>query len=348
MSQAAKRKFRLPHLGMRIIKTGICVFFCLLLNYLFSAEVALVSSLAAIVSMQSTLENTMKTAIGRAGGTLLGGLAGMAMLPLAQSINVEGLYVVLMPIGMIVVIYLCVLLRIPGGVSICAYVYITVLVVPLGASSGNPYFSAMIRIADTAVGVLIALLVNRFIAPPKPKPFRDVEIPVNTFANVYNRVRDRLPGTEQLILVDTRLTDPDAVRTRPEMAETGISEAASKADSVAIPVPLNYASRPYIDAVFIGPGYSVLPFNLRQKDGYVTIPCESYPVSVAWHVEPETGKETYGLFRHEHKSDPEVHMIGGKPARVLRRSGKPVSGALRRVHHAPAAVDSSSAVKNPG
>ena len=168
-----KKKFKLPHLGMRIIKTGICVFFCLVLNYLFSPQVALISSLAAIVAMQSSLQNTLKTGVARMIGTAIGGGAALAMLPLAEGVNTEWLYIIIMPLGMILIIYVCVLLGVPQSASICAFVYIAVLIVPFNPNSrGNAYLQGIQRIADTAVGVLIALLVNRFIAPPKNKMVR--------------------------------------------------------------------------------------------------------------------------------------------------------------------------------
>lgn len=316
-----QKKHHLPHFGMRIVKTGLCVFFCLLLHYFFSTEVALVSSLAAIVTMQSSLQNTLKTGIGRAAGTLLGGAAGIAMLPLAMQINVEGLYVILMPIGMIFVIYLCICLRIPEGVSICAYVYITVLVTPLN-SGGDPYLPALLRIVDTAVGVAIALLVNRYIAPPKPKAPSDVQIPANPFHQIYDSVRDRLPGVEQLVLVDTRLIDPQAVRTKPEMLSSGVDEKMNNVDTVSIPVPTTFKSYKHIHAVYIGPDYSISTLSLPQHDGYVSLPDESYPVTIGWHVEPPGNADTYGLLHHEHRT---------RSARILRRAGKPVSGPLRQV-----------------
>lgn len=284
---------------MRIVKTGICVFFCLLLHYLFSPEVALVSSLAAIVTMQSSLQNTLKTGIGRAVGTILGGAAGMAVLPLSLQVNIDWLYVCLMPASMVLVIYLCLALRIPEGVSICAYVYITVLVSPM-TSDGNPYIAALIRIADTIAGVAIALLVNRFIAPPKPRPISDVTIPANSFSRIYEKVKPRLPQVEQLVLVDTRLIDPGAVRTKPELLTTGINAQLDDVDTVSIPVPVNFSRDSSINAVYIGPDYSISPFTLRQRDGYVSLPVEAYPVAIGWHVELPASAGTYGLLHHDH------------------------------------------------
>ncbi|MBD5560998.1 MAG: hypothetical protein HDQ87_11755 [Clostridia bacterium] len=296
-----KKKFRWPPLGMRIIKTGICVFFCLVLNYLFSPQVALISSLAAIVAMQSSLQNTLKTGISRMIGTAIGGGAALAMLPMADNIEIEWLYIIIMPLGMIFIIYLCVLIGVPQSASICAFVYIAVLIVPFNPNSrGNAYMQGIIRIADTAVGVLIALLVNRFISPPKPKPVTSVHVSSNTFSDVYNRVHDELTGLEELILIDTGILDPDVPRDYPDLISSGVPIRAAT-EGVRVPVPTEFNHSSYVDAAYISRDYHVSPLYLRQQDGYIELPAETYPVTVAWHVDQPTEHETYGLFRGAHK-----------------------------------------------
>lgn len=293
----SKKKFRLPHLGMRIVKTGICVFFCLLLNYLFSPQVALISSLAAIVALQSSLEGTLKTGVGRLAGTAIGGSAALAMIPLAQNVEIEWLYILLMPVGMIFIIYICVIISVPQSASICAFVYIAVLIVPFNPdSSSNPYMEGIKRIADTAVGVVIALLVNRFIAPPKPKPAASISIRSNSYNDIYERVKDQLSGIEELLLVDTTLIDPQAPKDHPDIVTGGIPIRACT-ESVSIPVPTEFRNIHYIDAAYISSDYKVTEIYLKQSNGYVQLPCETFPVTVVWHVERPETHETYGLFR---------------------------------------------------
>lgn len=317
-----KKKFRLPHLGMRIIKTGICVFFCLTLSYLFSPQVALISSLAAIVAMQSTLQNTLKTGIGRMVGTAIGGGAALAMLPLAEDIHIEWLYLVLMPLGMILIIYLCVLIGVPQSASICAFVYIAVLIVPFNPnSSGNAYMQGITRIADTVVGVLIALLVNRFIAPPKPKPATSIHVSTNTFGGVYERVKRDLTGLEELLLLDTGIMNPEAPRDHPDLISGGIPIRAGT-ESVRIPVPTEFQKSEYIDSAYVSRDYEVIPLYLHQQDGYVELPCETYPVTVVWHVDRPETHETYGLFRGARKFRELRQAEHRMPRRLRSRDGR--------------------------
>ncbi len=266
----------LPKLGMRTVKTAICVLICLLINYFFSPEVGLISAIAAIVCMQSTIENTLKTSLNRLVGTAIGGIFGMLLLPLAEGSPFDFLYVLLMPLGIIVIIYLCNLIKMPGSAVICAIVYISVLVAPATAGSiKDPYLLAVFRIIDTVIGIVVAMLVNRFIAPPKRYETRKVHLICDTYESIYERVRHRLTGTEQLILYDTALTTDCADKQKAPSAP--LCEA-----SLRIPVPTEYKKDRYIEAAYITADYTVTPIHLKQTDGYIEIPCETYPSTVVW------------------------------------------------------------------
>lgn len=315
---------------MRIIKTGICVFFCLLLNYLFSPQVALYSSLAAIATMESSLQSTIRMSAVELVGTGLGGVVGMAILPLASMVDIEWLYVIIMPVGMVMVIYVCVLIKMPQAASLCGFVYIAVLVAPYDSSvNSSPYLPALYRITDTAVGVVIALLVNRFIAPPKPSPARNVHVPTNTFSSVYDKVRDKLTSTEQLLLLDTGLLNPNVRRPRLRPKSGGFPLNAGN-DTVSIPVPVEFLKEACIDGAYIGLDYDVVPFTIKTHGGYVDIPCSSYPATVVWRVPPppEQDHETYGIV-HGHPDGGALHhsLRIGKIVRQLssKRHGPPVS-----------------------
>lgn len=198
----------IPKPGMRIYKTALCVFFCLLLNYLFGAQLALISAWAAIICIQSTLENTLKVGLSRFLGTSIGGIFAIIIMPLAQNTQIEWLYIILMPVGIIAVIYACVLLKMPGSASMGAFVYIGVLFIPFNPNmNGNPYLYAVYRIFDTMVGVAIALLVNRFIAPPKAANTPSVLVNANTYPRIYERIKDKLKDSVELILFASSLAE---------------------------------------------------------------------------------------------------------------------------------------------
>jgi uncharacterized membrane protein YgaE (UPF0421/DUF939 family) len=163
----AKRK--LPIVGMRTVKTAICVLICLLVDFLFTRQISVYSSIVAIVCMQSTIENTLKTSVNRIVGTAIGGGFGLLMLLLTHFDQLYYSYLIVIPLGIIVSIYLCNLIKMPGSSVICAIVFITVTASPLmpfsGLGGNNPYTVALFRITDTLVGIVVATLVNRYIKP---------------------------------------------------------------------------------------------------------------------------------------------------------------------------------------
>ena len=273
------KKYKILKLGMRTIKTAICVLICLLFNHLFSPEVSLISAIAAIVCMQSTIENTLKVGVNRLIGTTIGGGFGILFLPLAQNAPFELFPLLLMSIGIIVTIYLCNVIKMPGSSVICAIVFISLLAIP--SDTQNLYLVAVFRIIDTAIGIVVATLVNRFIAQPKLYESRKVHLKCDTFADVYERVYPRFSGSEQMILYDTKLTSditPTGGSPHPEVA--GFS-------SVRIPVPTEYAKNHLIEAAHIAADYTVTPIYLEQIDGYVEIPYETFPSTVVWQSQEE-------------------------------------------------------------
>lgn len=323
-------KKKLPHLGMRIIKTAIAVMICLILNYFFGANVGAISSWAALICIQSTLESSLKTGISRFAGTALGGVIAMAILPLAESATSDWLHIILIPAGIIVVIYLCVLFKMPGAASMGAFVYIAVLILPFDPkSNANPYIVALYRIADTLAGTFIGLLVNRFIAPPKVMPKTSVHIVVNTYRNVYGKVKDQIPAGTHLILFDSALADPNAPKHTPLVFDGDFNSQNNKYD-LSIPVPTEFQNSKELNCVYISEAYNVNIFKLNQTQGYILVPGEFYPATVVWHTAQNLQKlETYGIIHHKSGTDKDLQKGGLiKGFKLLRRKANDKNKSL--------------------
>ncbi len=283
------KKPRLPRVGMRTIKTAICVLICLVINHLFGQAISLNAAIAAIVCMQSTIENTFRTGANRLIGTAFGGAFGMLLLFVTQSFSAEYLYLILMPLGIIASIYMCNAAHMPGSAVICAIVYISVLVSPLFPAEGDttsPYLLAVYTIIDTAIGIVVAMLVNRFIMPPRMYESRQVHLACdNTFTDIYERVKSRLSGTEQLILYDSTLTRaPNKSEKRTPDDTCGCS--------VRIPVPTEYTESRHIYTMHISASYTVTPIYLPQEEGYVEIPGHTFPCTTVWQPSPARTGDT--------------------------------------------------------
>ena len=69
--------------GMRIVKTSVAVAICLLIAYAFSYYLPFYASIAAVLVMKSTPEQSFRYGLDRLIGTLWGGLLGFVLLNLS-------------------------------------------------------------------------------------------------------------------------------------------------------------------------------------------------------------------------------------------------------------------------
>ncbi|WP_066889577.1 aromatic acid exporter family protein [Clostridium nigeriense] len=162
--------FTFPKIGLRTLKTALAVFLCLLI---FPRE-PFFACLTAVFCVQDTVSNSIKIAINRGLGTVLGATIGLLFLIvcrfLTYNINIYPIRKLLVyltiAIGIIVVIYLCNLIKKPGAINISCIAFLAVTTVH---AFGDPVYYAVNRTIETLFGIFIALLVNKFIAPPKQK-----------------------------------------------------------------------------------------------------------------------------------------------------------------------------------
>ena len=158
--------FSFPKLGLRTIKTSISVFLCLIL---FPRE-PFFACLAAVSCLQNNVSNSVKASINRVLGTIVGALHGLIFLVFCRyfKFNIESelissfLIYLSVAIGIIFVIYTCNLIKRPGGINVSCIAFLAITTVHAFA---DPLYYALNRIIQTFFGVIIALLVNRFIFP---------------------------------------------------------------------------------------------------------------------------------------------------------------------------------------
>ncbi|WP_195263856.1 MULTISPECIES: aromatic acid exporter family protein [unclassified Clostridium] len=154
-------KFELPHLGSRNIKTGLSVLICLIFwpNSLFAA-------IAAVICMQDTVENSVKIGLNRLIGTLLGGTLGVLLLFTINKLNLTSFATVITALGVSLIIYICNIIKKPAACSIASIVLIGILI---SHRYDDPLMYSIRRTVETAFGIIIALIINKYIHPPKSK-----------------------------------------------------------------------------------------------------------------------------------------------------------------------------------
>ncbi|MHB8074210.1 FUSC family protein [Desulfosporosinus fructosivorans] len=144
-------------IGWRIIKTGIAVALCIWIAQLLKFEYPFYSAIAAVIAMQATIEGSLRAGIQRMKGTIVGAVTGYVFaLAMVNSPWWTGL-------GLIVTMTIVKFMKWPEAMNIASIVFIAISV----QLTGKPLDYAVNRIIDTALGIIVAYLVNRWFFPPR-------------------------------------------------------------------------------------------------------------------------------------------------------------------------------------
>ncbi|MCD8346482.1 MAG: HAD hydrolase family protein [Lachnospiraceae bacterium] len=170
---------RLPHPGMRILKSAAAIILCYFVSFLRGdSGIVFYSQLAALWCIQMYTAATFKNAYQRMIGTIIGALYGLVFLLLRGSlISMKALAKTTMVFqvinaavisGMVIlVLYTTVLIKKKQASYFSCVVFLSIVVNHAGDL--NPYLFVWNRFLDTVVGILIGLLVNTFSLPRKKR-----------------------------------------------------------------------------------------------------------------------------------------------------------------------------------
>lgn len=159
----------MPKVGMRMIKSAVAVFLCFFIGMLRGDGIPFYSAIAAILCMQPYVQGSIKVAVNRVIGTLIGGIAGMLVLVFLRqcvSADMQVLRYGIISFCILPLIYIPVALHWESAAYITCVVFLSVTVSHGGESS--PFSFALSRIFDTLIGIAVSLGVNMFHIP-RPK-----------------------------------------------------------------------------------------------------------------------------------------------------------------------------------
>lgn len=156
--------FNLQTIGARNIKTSLSVFLCIIIFELLGRSSAFFACIAAMMCMQDTVENSYKMGKNRMLGTSIGAVVGLTLTAIFNLLDLQHfiIYALLTAIGTTIAIYLCILFNCKGAVNSACIVVFAIMTSLKGVGSYNYAFN---RILDTFIGVIIGILVNRFVYP---------------------------------------------------------------------------------------------------------------------------------------------------------------------------------------
>ena len=163
--QDGGKRWVLPHLGQRIVKTTLAVFLCLLFYSMRGYRgqgMPTEAAITAIICMQPYVRDTGKYAVDRFVGTLLGVFWGLALLLLLNAFPAPGerlpLLYAMMAAGVLLSLYSAVLVRRPDASGLASIVFLCIVIAFPDIES--PLRQAGRRILGVFVGTTVATLVN--------------------------------------------------------------------------------------------------------------------------------------------------------------------------------------------
>ncbi len=148
----------IPGLGLRSIKTAFAAALTALI-YSFISRNPTFACIGAIFGLGTDFDNSWLNGGNRLIGTLIGGFGGLGLFWFEHQFFTDGNYyfrIILLFLGVIIRVSLSVYLKWPGaiqpgGVVLCIILYNT---------PPDHMTYALDRMFDTAIGVLVALLIN--------------------------------------------------------------------------------------------------------------------------------------------------------------------------------------------
>ncbi len=143
---------------MRTIKTALAVSICILISRIFPINNALYACISAIITMGSTVSNSYKSGVNRIKGTIVGAFVGLVMSLIAPG------NIILVGIGIVIIITICNYFKWDKSIAISCTVFCVIFISLNGRS---PLEYSIYRTLDTIIGIVVSLVVNYTIAPPK-------------------------------------------------------------------------------------------------------------------------------------------------------------------------------------
>ncbi|MCD7947364.1 MAG: aromatic acid exporter family protein [Oscillospiraceae bacterium] len=158
---------------MRSVKTAVAVAACYFISIpfqVYASDIMTVDAFTACVTaaicMQSSMEESIRLGLYRLVGTLLGGALGLLVLLVGAQTSLLPVTGLILGVSILLCIWLCNLFGIQAA---CVVACMTVCLVLLNYNGEDRYLHTLLRMVETAVGVVVALVVNR-VLPSRHMP----------------------------------------------------------------------------------------------------------------------------------------------------------------------------------
>lgn len=144
------------HIGPRTVKTAIAVTLSAAIAGCFSSSSVFYAAMGALVGMERTLTDSLKNCAVQMLGVIIGGLFGLAITELVGQPPAWTL-----GLGVLGVIVLCNMFHMTYAISLSCIVLLSACT----STTDSVLWDTVFRLRDTAIGLVIALLVNVTVHP---------------------------------------------------------------------------------------------------------------------------------------------------------------------------------------
>lgn len=151
-------------IGARNIKTAVSVFICLILYQIFGQTYSLIACIAAVICTQNSVENSFLVSKGRILGTIFGGLLGYLFTIFL------GNNPFIIALGIVLLIYFGDIINQKEAISMSCVVFLSILI---NLEDINPLLFTVERVIDTFIGIIVSIMVNKYLALEKFRYFQN-------------------------------------------------------------------------------------------------------------------------------------------------------------------------------
>lgn len=175
MNYKSSKSYRL---GMRNLKTAIAVLLSLLIGKYVTRDDSFFIVVAAMLSMESSVVNSLEVGKNRVLGTVLGALLGMAFASWKPG------SFALTSLGIVLLIYFLNLMKWNKSIIIASFVFLGIM---MDGSGDSVFLYSLNRTVDTLIGLGVGLAVNYLIFPYSFEKTLD-----NKTEEIQGRIRESL------------------------------------------------------------------------------------------------------------------------------------------------------------
>lgn len=154
--------------GMRIVKTTLSLTICLVVSYLIGYGIPVYACMASVLSMKVTPEASLQSGIDRTVATIIGGVVALLALLLSEAMGLNSAslsYRLLIAATVFANLLICKVVHLKEYV--CSFSCVVIIIVLISHTEGDVLTYIAVRVIETVCGIVVAVVINRFVALPK-------------------------------------------------------------------------------------------------------------------------------------------------------------------------------------